>query len=188
MWHLNIVVLAALLSLTGCSLKPDYQKPDTIKPSIVYLNKAAVEGEEQVDPEGKQWWTWFNDPILDRLVSDAQKQNISLQVATQRIRGAQAYQSAVASFKVPTVNMGAGFSTYGLSENEALLGPALTAKNPMTGGDLNIVDRENSMFSAGLNVSWELDLFGRVDALTDAASVRVEQTEIFREGVVIAIT
>jgi len=188
MKHLNTVVLVALLSLTGCSLKPEYQKPETVKPNIVYLNSGSMEGKEVVDAAGKHWWTWFNDPILDNLVRDAQTQNISLQVATHRIRGAQAYQAAVASFKVPTVNMGASFSSYQLSENEALAGPAITAKNPMTGGDLNLVDRKNDMFSAGLNVSWELDLFGRIDALADAATTRVEQAEAYRQGVVIAIT
>lgn len=181
-------LLIALVILSGCSMKPEYEKPEIVTPRIIYLNSDAVEGTTQFENVEQGWWRWFKDPLLDKLVKDAQRQNISLQVATQRIRGAQAYQAAVASFKVPTVSMGAGFSSYQLSENEALLGPAITAQNPMTGGDLNLVDQQNTMFSAGLNVSWEFDLFGRIDALADAASIRVEQAEAFRQGVVIIIT
>ena len=52
MKHLNTVILVAALCLTGCSLKPDYQKPETIKPDIIYLNSGVVEGEEMVMVSG----------------------------------------------------------------------------------------------------------------------------------------
>lgn len=185
----NIIYIAVLVMISGCSMKPEYKTAEAIKPSIIYLNDEVLNGQSVVDTsEGGQWWRWFKDPLLNSLVQEGQTQNISLQVAAQRIRGAQAYQAAVASFKVPTVNVGAGFSSYQLSENEALLGPALTATNPATGGALNLIDAQNTMFSAGLNVSWEIDLFGRIDALTDAASARIEQTEALRQGVLIAVT
>lgn len=184
----NAVVLIALFSVSGCSLKPDYQNPETMQPTMVYLNSGSAGSKEGSEVAQKQWWKWFNDATLNDLVHDAQNQNITLLVATNRIRGAQAYQAAIASFKVPTVNVGAGFSSYQLSENEAMLGPALTATNPMTGGNLNLVDRQNNMFAVGLNVSWELDLFGRIDSLSDAAAARVEQVQAYQQGVVIAIT
>ncbi|GAK88052.1 outer membrane protein OprN [Vibrio ponticus] len=57
-------------------------------------------------------------------MSDLQQQNIPLKIAAERINMARSYQSVVESFKVPTVNIGAGYYNYQLSKNDSLMGPA----------------------------------------------------------------
>ena len=134
------------------------------------------------------WWTQFNDPVLNQLVVDAQSQAIPLRIAAQRIKMAQSYQSAIESFKVPTISLGAGFGNAQISENDPLLGAAVTATNPATGQELGLVDDNNSAFFAGATIAWEADLFGRIDRQASAAAIRTEQMVIMREGLTTLIT
>ena len=101
---------------------------------------------------------------------------------------AESYQAAIESFKVPTVNLGAGFGNFQISENDPLLGAAVTAKHPATGEDLGLVDDNNSAFFAGASIAWEADLFGRIDRQANAAAIRAEQMVIMREGLTTLIT
>lgn len=188
----QIAPVAVALILTGCSVGPDYQKPQTdldinLYRAYLYQNTPGTEvgGTQSVQDA---WWTQFNDPILNQLIIDAQNQSIPLKIAAQRIRMAQSYQSAIESFKVPTVNIGAGFGNYQLSENDPLLGSAITATNPINGEELGLVSDNNSVFFAGATIAWEADLFGRIDRQAKAAAIRKEQLVIMREGLTTLIT
>ena len=188
----QVAPIAVAMILAGCAVGPDYQKPQTSLDSNVYQaylhqNIPGTElGESQALKHA--WWTQFNDPILNQLVIDAQNQAIPLKIAAQRIRMAQSYQSAIESFKVPTVNIGAGFGNYQLSKNDPLIGSAITAINPISGEELGLVDDNNSAFFAGATIAWEVDLFGRIDRQVNAAAIRKEQLVIMRGGLTTLIT
>lgn len=96
-----LMAFTAMSLLGGCSMSPDYTPPK-VKVSELYLN-AATEGVSQEALAYQAWWRQFNDPQLNALVAKAQQQNISLQIASERVRAARAYQAAVSSLKVPTV-------------------------------------------------------------------------------------
>lgn len=185
----KIAPIAMAILMTGCAVGPDYQAPTTTLDSeYLYQDTAGTIAGERSDINDNAWWTKFNDPVLDQLVADAQNQAIPLKIAAQRIKMAQSYQAAIESFKVPTVNLGAGFGNFQISENDPLLGTAITAKNPATGEDLGLVDDNNSAFFAGATIAWEADLFGRIDRQANAAAIRAEQMVIMREGLVTLIT
>ncbi|WP_247663246.1 efflux transporter outer membrane subunit [Shewanella sp. MMG014] len=169
----NISLVIALL-LGGCSMTPDYQAPETVGLDHVYLH---ADNTQQIETD--MWWNNFSDPQLDRLVEEVQQQNISIQIAAERITAAQSYESMVSSLKIPTVNLGAGAVDYRLSENDSLSGPAIGAQ---------VIDKDHQALMVGANVSWEIDLFGRLDALSDAANIRVQQAEILSQGVNTLIT
>ncbi|WP_244899724.1 hypothetical protein [Shewanella japonica] len=118
----NISLVIALL-LGGCSMTPDYQAPETVGLDHVYLH---ADNTQQIETD--MWWKNFSDPQLDRLVEEVQQQNISIQIAAERITAAQSYESMVSSLKIPTVNLGAGAVDYRLSENDSLSGPAIGAQ------------------------------------------------------------
>ncbi len=110
-------VLAPLIlamSLSGCAVGPDYQAPTTSM-AETYLH-AEQSDVSQVSEKEAFWWTEFNDPTLNDLVLDMQSQNIPLRVAAERIKMAENYKTVVESFKVPTVNIGAGYFNYQLSK------------------------------------------------------------------------
>ncbi|WP_198150650.1 TolC family protein, partial [Aeromonas tecta] len=178
-----------LLLLGGCSLAPDYQPPvHTV--SQFYLNQATP-GTQAGGESPLAWWHQFQDPELDALVLAAQHQNISLKIASQRIQQAQAYQETIASFKVPTLSLGGGYTDSRLSENGALTGPAvspLALPGALGGGTAQLMDRDPTAAFVGVNASWELDLFGRIDSLSQAAAIRTEQASIMRKGLITAMT
>ncbi|MGS3184838.1 efflux transporter outer membrane subunit [Aeromonas taiwanensis] len=185
----SVGAIATLIMLGGCAMAPDYQPPES-RLNSVYLNQGA-QGTTTEGELGHTWWAQFNDPQLNELVARAQRQSITLKIASQRIQAAQAYQSAVASFKVPTLTLGAGYADIRLSENEALMGQAVSgiALPPaLGGGTAQLVDRDPTETFVGINAAWELDLFGRIDSLSQAAAIRAEQAEIMRQGLNTAMT
>ncbi|PSW19810.1 hypothetical protein C9I98_10115 [Photobacterium sanctipauli] len=182
--------IALVLVLTGCATAPDYVAPEDVFVSH-YLNQDAAGTSVSTPPiqpgmlTGEKWWYQFNDDILNQLVVDAQQQNIPLKMAAERIKTARAYQSIIESFKVPTVSLGAGYSSVGISDNAPLLGSLVTANNPL---GMSLIDNEQHAFTAGATIAWELDLFGRIDKQAQAAQIRAEQVEIFRQGLTTMIT
>ncbi|MGF1874604.1 efflux transporter outer membrane subunit [Photobacterium frigidiphilum] len=188
------IALVLALMLTGCAVGPDYQKPEhTIDTEYLYQDtNGTVQGDQQnaqsqldIQQNSTPWWYQFDDTVLNQLVADAQRQNIPLKMAAERIKAAQAYQQAIESFKVPTVSLGAGYSTAQFSDNDPLLGPVVSANNPLS---VPLMDDQQSGFFAGATIAWEVDLFGRIDSQAQAASIRKEQAIIFREGLNTAIT
>ncbi|MEH6453915.1 MAG: efflux transporter outer membrane subunit [Psychromonas sp.] len=181
------LALAITLTLTGCTLTPEYEKP------MVNMADAYLHTQSQQQINNEYWWYQFNDQALNSLVQDAQASNVTLKLASNRIRMANSYQRVVESFKVPTVNIGAGYFNYQLSENSSLLGPALKplGETIPTGGatdSLTLLDNQHDGVFVGATASWELDLFGRIDRQTNAAKIRVEQAEIYRNGLNTIIT
>ena len=177
------LVIAGVLS--GCSVGPDYEDPKVaISDSYLYQQEVTVNNEVQ-----KHWWTQFEDETLNQLVMDVQQQNIPLQLASERIKMANSYKSVVESFKVPTISVGGGYYNYQLSKNDSLLAPAFAASDalqPATG--MTLLEQQHDGGFLGATIAWEADLFGRIDRQSNAASIRVEQAEIFRSGLNTLIT
>jgi outer membrane protein, multidrug efflux system len=188
------IALVLSLTLTGCAVGPDYQTPEhTIDTEYLYQDTNGTVPNDQKNAQSQlntqqsstPWWYQFDDVVLNQLVADAQQQNIPLKMAAERIKAAQAYQQAIESFKVPTVSLGAGYSTAQFSDNDPLFGPVVSANNPL---GVPLMDEQQSGFFAGATIAWEVDLFGRIDNQAQAASIRKEQAIIFREGLNTAIT
>lgn len=184
--------LAIALALTGCSVGSDYQEPTTSM-AQTYLH-AELSGIDTRATDQRHWWTKLDDPTLNTLVYDMQRQNIPLQIAAERIRMANSYQTVIESFKVPTINVGAGYYNYQLSKNDSLLGPALNPIGDSAGGlppqigQTTLLDNQHNGVFAGLSIAWELDLFGRIERQSNAAQIRVEQAKIYQSGLNMLIT
>ncbi|TOI12736.1 TolC family protein, partial [Vibrio parahaemolyticus] len=187
---LTPVVLA--LSLAGCAVGPDYQAPTTSM-AETYLN-AENAGLSTDSQHVEFWWTKFHDPVLNQMVQDMQSQNIPLKVAAERVKMANNYKTMVESFKVPTINLGAGYMNYQFSKNDSSLGPIL---NPLSDsvsglppqiGNVTLMDNQHDGVFAGASIAWEADLFGRIDRQANAAQIRLEQAQIYQSGLNTVIT
>ncbi|GAM58515.1 outer membrane protein oprN [Vibrio ishigakensis] len=114
---LTPIVLSMILA--GCAVGPDYQAPQSeVGNEFLYSQVEGVDATQQI--KQSQWWLAFEDQKLNQLVNEAQTQNIALKIAAERIKAAQAYQRAIESFKVPTVSLQAGATSYQISENDPL--------------------------------------------------------------------
>ncbi|EXJ45656.1 efflux transporter, outer membrane factor (OMF) lipo, NodT family protein, partial [Vibrio parahaemolyticus VPTS-2010] len=154
---LTPVVLA--LSLAGCAVGPDYQVPTTSM-AETYLN-AENAGLSTDSQHIEFWWTKFHDPVLNQMVQDMQSQNIPLKVAAERVKMANNYKTMVESFKVPTINLGAGYMNYQFSKNDSSLAPIL---NPLSDsvsglppqiGNITLMDNQHDGVFAGASIAWE---------------------------------
>ena len=177
------------LLLAGCAVGPQYQEP-TVNMADAYLYQNGTEtnadGSIKEIVKNDYWWQQFNDPTLNALVRDMQKQSIPLKQAAERINMANSYKSIVESFKVPTISLGGGYYNYQISKNDSLAGVALNPSDALGGATL--LDNQHDGMFLGASIAWEADLFGRIDHQSNAATIRVEQAEIYQEGLNTLIT
>ena len=85
---LSLILLFCLI-LTGCKiLGPDFVKPEApvSEQWLEVDDSAVISGQGDIS----DWWTVFNDPVLDSLVEKAYQQNLPLQIAGIRILEARA--------------------------------------------------------------------------------------------------
>jgi NodT family efflux transporter outer membrane factor (OMF) lipoprotein len=144
---LCVTLPALLANLTACTtLGPDFKTPKSdVDAQWLETDDPTLQSGIEVNSE---WWTLFNDPVLDRLVQMAYEQNLSLQAAGLRIMQARAQLGIAIGSQYPQVQEAAGTVTrQNLSENVPNFSPA--------------ADTSYWTANAGLNASWELDFWGR---------------------------
>ncbi len=161
--------LALALAAAGCAVGPDYEEPGTAAPE-------AFENAERMptDPALAAWWKAFGDPGLDALLARAVKGNHDVRAAAALLREARAIHARESFAYAPTVRSQAGYTRQLLSDATFLDGVPRE-------------DRTFGYYSAGFDASWELDFFGRVRRLNEAASADVEQVEATGRDVLLSL-
>jgi NodT family efflux transporter outer membrane factor (OMF) lipoprotein len=163
-----LAVLLVLVVTTGCALGPRYQRPDVAVPDTHRGAPAAATAESLGD---REWSALFDDPVLTELVTTALRQNFDLRIAAERVQQARAQSRIARSERFPTIGASAGVVTSGASREGA---------TPIPDG----VDRDVTYGEAGVRLGWELDVWGRVRSLDEAARARYFASEEARRGVV----
>jgi NodT family efflux transporter outer membrane factor (OMF) lipoprotein len=140
-------LLAGCTNLSGCTnVGPEFETPDA--PITPLWEANADFGVKPTPFELIEWWTVFQDPVLDQLVSIADQNNYGLQVAGLRVLEARAQVGIAVGNRYPQVQRGRGGVTgIRVSENSA---------NTFGGGDL-----QYGLYDLGSDVSWEMDFWGR---------------------------
>ena len=167
------VVLAggALMLLTGCAVGPDYEEPDFAVPDA-WQNAAAndLAGETPVITE---WWSAFDDALLDSLLVQAKTANPDLTAAVARISEARAYHQIAGGGYYPQLQGYGDFTRTQIAENGPLGAVAAAGPNP------------SGNWEFGLGASWELDVFGRVRRTREATGAQVQASiEDYRDVMV----
>ena len=162
---LTALGLAALLGAGGCmSLAPEYQRPAAPVPAA-YPNDAVPAGAAAPAAADVDWQAYFADPRLKRLIEIALANNRDLRIAVLNIEQARATYQVKRADELPTVGVG--------------LQAARQAGS--SGGLVNT-------YSVGLAVTgYELDFFGRVRSLSQAALAQYLATDEARKTVHIAL-
>jgi NodT family efflux transporter outer membrane factor (OMF) lipoprotein len=162
------------LLLSGCNMVgPDFIKPEA---------PIAEDWQEFEDPTIKtdvgdvsNWWSVFNDPVLDTLIDNAYKQNLSLQIAGIRILESRAQLGIAVGNSYPqSQQVSAGVSHVELSEN---------SPNFSTTADTSYRDA-NIGFSAG----WEMDLWGKFKRGIEAADADLLATIADYDDILVSLT
>jgi NodT family efflux transporter outer membrane factor (OMF) lipoprotein len=160
-WSALLTLL--LLALGGCMVGPDYAKP-TVPMTTGYKEAAGWKTATPSDhlPKGR-WWKIFNDPDLDALEEEITAANQNLKIAEARLRQARALVRFNRGALFPTISAGAGLSAIHGSANQPFLGSGASTGS---GGDLLL----------SLDMSYEIDLWGRVRRTVTAATREAEAT------------
>ncbi len=152
----RLSALALAVMLAGCAVGPDYRAPDT-PPARLEAASAADYDRTRYE---SQWWHQFEDPTLDQLVESALRDNRQLRVAFARLKAARAIRDDDANDRLPTVT----------SRSAAEIGKA-----QQPGFSDRRVNQER--YDLGLDMAWEIDLFGRLQRRLEAADAQTEAAE-----------
>ncbi len=157
--------LAAALLLAGCSMAPTYERPVAPVPQYFPNNPAQIAGQ----PATAQiaWQDYFTDPRLVGLINTALQNNRDLRVAVLNIETARSQFRITRSAQVPNLNLNAG----GTRQRPSLLGNTVS---------------ESDYVNVGIP-AWELDFFGRIQSLKDAALSQYLATEEARKATQISL-
>lgn len=165
--RLPILALILLPLLGACTVGPDYQRPAVAGVAAGWATPAVSTAPLDAEP-----WRELGDPVLVELVERAGAANLDLKQAEARLREARAGLDAANGGRLPQVGVATSASQQQLSKNGQL---------PL--GSLPGFDRRFSLFDAGFDASWELDLWGGTRRAVEAAGRRVEAAEAQRQDV-----
>ena len=161
----TLTTLVSALALAACSTGPDYARPVTTTAAagpFVAANSPAV---QPLAPVPGDWWRLYDDPVLDGLIADALAHNTDVRAAVARLARARAALKEVKVDRLPQGGMSASATR---------------------GRDPGVSDSTTS-FGAGLEVAYEVDLFGRVSRNIEAGRGDVGAAEADAEAVRVAI-
>ena len=153
----------------GCTVGPNYSRPKVPTPDQYRF----VDSEQAQSAADAPWFQIFDDPALQALITEAIANNLDLRAAVARVEEARARAGIPRSFLYPQV--GAGFN-YGIRQ-------ATDVGEDESGGE----DSTHQNASYGFQLSWELDLFGRIRRETEAAVALAVASEQGRRGVMVTL-
>jgi multidrug efflux system outer membrane protein len=151
---LLLMITAALLIVTvvGCMVGPDYRTPAMKLPTHWDGNDQQIKQAENQDDKTDlaTWWQSFDDPMLNQLVAQALSSNLDEKIALARIREERAYLVISRAGLFPSVG------TYGSYTRQRY-----SANSPF-GFFPQALPRDENIYQAGFDTSWELDVFGGI--------------------------
>ncbi|WP_423602389.1 efflux transporter outer membrane subunit [Sphingomonas sp. MS122] len=167
----NLMTAASALALAACATGPDYAAPQTPSAAAGKFVAATSPAVDPLAPVQGDWWRLYDDPALDQLIADALAANTDVRVAVARLARARASLREVRTDRLPEVGVGAGANYGRLPESQR--GPG--------------APREDWSIDAGLEVSYEVDLAGRVTRGIEAARGDVGAAEADVEAVRVTV-
>ncbi|MCS3838903.1 NodT family efflux transporter outer membrane factor (OMF) lipoprotein [Pseudomonas sp. JAI111] len=167
------LILLGFVGLSGCvRLGPDFQSPaeawikhwDT--PALAHASQRAL------TPDLRQWWSVFNDPVLDRLIAEADAHNSDLKIAGLRVIEARAQLGIAQSTLYPQLQQVSADSLY---------------VNRRQSGGNNPQDSHFWQYSAGFDIGWELDFWGRFSRAIESSDASYFAAQANYEDVLVLL-
>lgn len=163
-------LLAGMLATTGCvAVGPDYEPPKQEAPQAWQMpeDPALKRGTAELE----EWWQVFHDPQLTALVGQACRENLDLKAAVARVLEARYQVGVAAGYELPSLDAS------GDAERQR------TSAKANQGFGV-----EQNLFSAGLQASWEIDLFGRIRRSVESAQASYQASQADRDDVLVSLT
>jgi outer membrane protein, multidrug efflux system len=173
---LSAVVAFAALLVGGCRLGPNYSRPAVPTPPT-WREIPTAEAESLAN---LPWWEVFDDPVLQELVRIALVENKDLKIAVERIEEARARYGFTKADIWPHVDLRGTAGRLRFNSGSLIHTPE---------GDVETANdaTETPIFSVTADVSWEIDLFGRIRRATESQKALFLGTQEARRGAVLTL-
>ena len=168
----RIAALGILLLLGGCTMVG----PDFVKPDAPIAEKWTETGQLQLtstQTDHANWWKSFNDPILDKLIDEAYKQNLTLQIAGLRILEARAQLGLAVGSAWPQQQQVQGGVIY-TDPSDNVAGSAFTSSS--------------WNYDLGLSIGWEIDFWGKFRRGIESADANLLASIADYDTVLVSLT
>jgi len=160
--HLRVLAASLALALAGCATP-------VLKPSVDVPPRFAAAATTDAEVEAA-WWDSYGDPVLSELVRSAARENRDVKIAAERVRAARAGETISRSWLYPSVGIQARGFDHRTGYSSSIKQSVAEAAN--TKG-----------WQGNLDVSWEVDIAGRLRAGATAAAADTLATEHTARGV-----
>jgi outer membrane protein, multidrug efflux system len=162
-WLSSFVIL-----LAGCAVGPNYKAPKIDAPDNYRFAPSQTTNSFGDLP----WWEVFQDPLLQDLIHTALTNNYDLKQAVARVEQARQQSVATRGQLLPQIGYG---GDVGRGRNALFNSPAALGGTTESSAQLN------------LNAAWEIDIWGRIRRLSEAARAQYLATDEARRGVTITL-
>jgi outer membrane protein, multidrug efflux system len=171
---MNVALAASLTLLAACStVGPDFDPPQNIG-GMAYRHLDA--GSVLADHLPSAWWTVFGDETLNRLEQRALHDNPGVKAAAQRLLQAQAQLGILRANQLPSVNIGTSVAN------------ARTSSTTPQGLALGGRSIAGNQYTLGASMSYEFDLWGRMQRVVEAADAQALAAKTDRDGVILLLS
>ena len=152
MRRLLLIAAASVMASAGCQVGPSYKPPLVPIPDEF----AWTNGHTESPPSHPAaWWTLFNDPVLNTLITQATANNFNLRIAAERIDQYRAQYGVASADLYPDIGALANYSRNRVPTTDF--------------GQTGSGEGEFNQWNIGLDATWEVDLFGRISRSIEAA-------------------
>jgi outer membrane protein, multidrug efflux system len=162
--NLLLILLAGLpiAAIGGCMVGPNYRPPPMKLPAQWSDRDGRMRcSGSQTKPDLAAWWKAFNDPLLNKIITQALSSNLDEQIALSRIREERAYVLISRSGLFPRIDMSGSYTRQRYSANTPF------------GEFPQVIPREENNYEAGFDASWELDVFGGIRRGVEASGAEL---------------
>src|SRR3989442_8520325 len=169
-----ILLAPVLLAFAGCMIGPNYQPPKvSVSPNW------GETGDQRISTEStthRDWWRAFNDPVLDRLVARAYRDNLTLQQAGVRVLQARAQLGIAVGEVFPQTQQAIGSVEYYRTSDRATTGAAFKGSVAYWQSQI------------GAQATWELDFWGRIRRGIESADASLLATLADYDNTLVTLT
>jgi NodT family efflux transporter outer membrane factor (OMF) lipoprotein len=161
-----------ILMLGGCAVGPHYTPPQAsvaarFQEASAASSEAPLSQPRPATADVSRWWLRLPDPELHKLIAMALEGNPGLRSATARIRAARQQEIIAGAARLPQVNAMGAIAR--IHSNSSLLDQGGESGNGASNSSSNAGSTDISLYSAGLDATWETDIFGGVAHAVEAA-------------------
>jgi outer membrane protein, multidrug efflux system len=162
------LVPVVTLALAGCAIGPNYKRPTVDVPGDFRF----AEHQSSNSFADLAWWEVFKDPTLLDLIRKAVTNNYDLRQAVERVEQARNIAVAARAPLFPQIGYGGG---------------AGRGRNALFNSPFPLMGATESSAQVNLNAFWEVDLWGRIRRMSEAARAEYLATDNARRGVTMAL-